>query len=132
VETPRAWPSDKAEESYLLVEGDYRRVATVVPAREAAEAVKNSPEPPSAGERDGGEEKGPEREELRFFRTVPPGKMERIITQLYGPRRWEWSGFASKAGGTGDPQPSGEERADLTELSERSFRAGISSGGKSS
>ena len=131
-ETPRAWPSDKVEESYLLVEGDYRRRATVVPAREAAETVKNPPDPPSAGERDGAEEKGPERKELRFFRTVPPGEMERTITQLYGRPRWEWPGLASKAAGKGDPQSSGEERADLTELSERSFRTGISSRGKSS
>lgn len=131
-ETPRAWPSDKVEESYLLVEGDYPRVEAVVPRGAAAEAAKTPPEPSSAGKQHDGEEKGPEAKELRIFRTAVPGELERKLAELYRRQGWERSGFAPKAGSTSDPQPSGEERADLTELSEKNFRAGISSGRKSS
>ena len=174
-ETPRAWPSDRVEESFLLVEGDYPRVETVVPPVESTDVVETPPEPPwvselyraaevrpqpkklrtfpragkavppvepadaveappeipEVGERYRGEEKGPEPKELRFFRTTAPGESDRILAELYPRRRWEWPGFAPKAAGTGDPQPSGKERADLTGLTERSFRAGLSSGRKS-
>jgi hypothetical protein len=219
-ETPRAWPSDKVEESYLLVEEDYHRVETVVPPVkptevaetlpepawggelyraeeirsqpqkpsvfprfetvapaaepaevaetppeplwvgelyraeeirpqprkprifprfeavvppvEPAEVVETPPEPPSAGEQHHGEEKGQEPKEFRIFRTAVPGEIERKLAALYRRRMWEWSGFAPKAGGAGGPQPSGKERVDLTELSERNFRAGLWSGRKSS
>jgi hypothetical protein len=173
-ETPRAEPSDKVEESYLLVEEGYRRVETIVPpvkptdvvgalpeppwvgephrAEEirpqsqkprifprfkrvvppAAEVAETLPEPPSAGERHHGEEKGQGPKELGIFRTAVPGEIERKLAELYQRRLWERSGFAPKAGSTGDPQPSGKERADLTELSERNFRTGLSSGRKSS
>ena len=188
-ETPRAWPSDKMEESYLLVEGDHPRAETVVPYRAAAEVVKSPLEPFSTGGSQGGEVKGPESKELRFFRTAAPGdtplepfsagepqdgeekraelgdasrsaptyvesqggettgaepkelrifrtatpgEIERKLAELYQQRSWEWPGFAPQAGGTREPQPSGKECADLTEVSERSFRAGVSSGQKSS
>jgi len=130
-ETPRAWPSDKVEESYLLVEEDSPPVATAVPPGEPAEEGQAPAVPVSADEQYGGEEKELERQERTHFRTFAPGKMERIIAELYGQRRREWSGLASKAGGTDDPQPSGKERADLTELSERSFRTGLASSRKS-
>jgi hypothetical protein len=174
-ETPRAWPSDKVEESYLLVEEDYHRVETVVPpmkpthaaetlpeprwvgelyrreeirpqpqkprisARfetvvppvEPAEVAETLPGPPSASEQHHGKE-NPEPKELRFLRTAASGEMERKLAELYQRRMRERLGFAPKAGGTDDPQPSRKERADLTELSERSFRAGLSSGRKSS
>jgi hypothetical protein len=173
-ETPRAWPSDKVEESFLLVEGDYRRVETVVPPVESIDLVETSrkppwiselyraeeiwpkhkklrifpraetavppvrppdaaeapPEIPEARKRYRGEDKGLEPNELRFFRTAAPGESERIVWELYKRRRRERLGFAPKAGGAGDPPPSRKERADLTELTERSFRAGLSSGRK--
>jgi hypothetical protein len=131
-ETPRAWPSDKVEENYLLVEEDYPRVEAVAPTGEAAAVVKTLTEPPYAGKPQRGEEKARERKELRFFHPIALGELERILAEVYGRQRWGWSGLASKTEGTGDPQPLAKERADLTELSERSFRAGISSGRKSS
>jgi hypothetical protein len=131
-ETPRAGPSDKVEESYLLVEEGYHRVETVVPPVKPTEVVETLPEPPSAGEQHHGEEKGQGPKELRIFRTDAPGEIERKLAELYQRPLWERSGFAPKAEGTGDPQPSGKQRADLTELSERNFRAGLSWGRKSS
>jgi hypothetical protein len=175
-ETPRAWPSDKVDESYLLVEGDYSRVEKVAVAVEGGDAMKAPPEalevgepasteenktgPPEggisrpvaaavslgevtpvvkaatgtghAGPQQGGEEKGPEAKELRRFRKVAPGEIERKVAELFRPQEWEWPGLTSQASGAGEPRPSGKERADLTLLSEESFRTGISSGGKSS
>jgi hypothetical protein len=136
-ETPRAWPSDKVEENYLLVEEDYPRVEAVAPTGEAATVGKTPSEPPSVGEQHGGEEKGPggrgaSRSAPTDAETAAPGESERILAELYRRLGWGWSGLAPEAGDKGDRQPSGKERADLTELSERSFRAGISSGRKSS
>jgi len=185
VETPRARPSDKVEESYLLVEGDYRPLETV--GQEHRGAPRSAP---LTGERQGGEAEGPEggaalRNSLTYGapqgeeakgseswgdspyglppRTLrkagpepsglrlPKGfgseagegslsaptygaleEIERELAELYQERSREWAGFAPEAESTGEAQPSGEEGADLTELSERSFRAGLSSGQKSS
>jgi hypothetical protein len=60
------------------------------------------------------------------------GEVERELAELCQQRNWERAGFAPKAESTGKPLPTGEEGADLTDLSERSFRAGLSSGQKSS
>jgi len=60
------------------------------------------------------------------------GEVERELAGLCQQRNWERAGFAPEAESTGKPQPSGKEGADLTDLSERSFRAGLSSGQKSS
>ena len=207
-ETPRAWPSDKVAESYLLVEGDYRPLETVW--QEHRGAPRGAP---TAGERLGGEAEGPEgggasrgsptygeaqgREAerprgvgpsrssptygeaqegeangsqgmdgspyglpARTLREAGPkpsglrlpkgfgphagdrsrsaptyrvlGEVERELAEPCRQRNWERAGFAPEAESTGKPQPSGEEGADLTDLSERSFRAGLSSGQKSS
>jgi hypothetical protein len=131
-ETPPAWPSDKVEEGYLLVEGDNPRVATVVPPVQPTGAVRTFRESPSRAGQRRGENKGPECKEQRFLRTVAPGNVEGILSELYGQRKWERSGLASKAGGAGNPQPIGKKRVDLTELSEKSYRTGLSLGRKSS
>ena len=173
-ETPRAWPSDKVDESYLLVEGDHPRVETVVlpvPRGDAVETppqsledgeptsaeenraqptdprisrrveaavlpeevtrvAKTPPETLYAAEQQGGEEKGPEAKELRIFRTAAPGEIERKLAELYRRQEWGGSSMAPQASRAGEPQLSGKEHADLTGLSEKSFRAGISSGQK--
>ena len=131
-ETPPAWPSDKVEEGYLLVEGDYPRVATVVPPVQPTGVGRTFREPPSRAEQHRGEGKGPEWKQQRFLRTVAPEKVEGILAELYGQRKWERSGLASKAGGAGNPQRIGKKRVDLTELSEKSYRKGLSLGRKSS
>jgi hypothetical protein len=110
----------------------FPRFERVVPPMEPAEVAETLLELPSAGEQHHGEEKGQRPKELRIFPTAVPGEIERKLAELYQRRLWERSGFAPKAGGTGDPQPSGKERANLTELSERNFRASLSSGWKPS
>jgi len=184
-ETPRAWPSDKVAESYLLVEGDYRPLETVwqehrgaprgaPTAGERLGGEAEGPEgggasrgSPTYGEAQGGEangsqgmdgspyglpartlrEAGPKPSGLRLPKGFGPhagdrsrsaptyrvlGEVERELAEPCRQRNWERAGFAPEAESTGKPQPSGEEGADLTDLSERSFRAGLSSGQKSS
>ena len=131
-ETPPAGPSDKVEERYLIVEEDYARVSAVVPPGQPTRLAEARPEPPSRAQQHRGKKKGPERTEQRSFRTVAPEKMERIVAELYGQRGRESAGLAPKAGKTGNPQPSGKERIDLAELSEKNFREGLSLGRKSS
>jgi hypothetical protein len=129
-ETPRASPSEKVEESYLRVEADSPRVETVVAAVEPTDFVGVPPQAPDDGEQQGGKDKRPEAKELRIFRTVAPGEIERKLAELYRLQGWESPRWAPKGSSAGEPRPSGKERADLTELSEKSFRAGISSGQK--
>ena len=155
-ETPRASPSEREAESYLFVEGENPRAESVVPPEGASEkrggASPCGPKPsglrlpkgfgPQPGgespsgttysEPQGTETKGPEPKELRVFRTVAPGEIERKLVELYQPSRWEVSGSAPKDSSAGEPRPAGKERADFTEMSERSFRAGQSSGEKPS
>jgi hypothetical protein len=153
-ETPRALPSDRVEESYLLVEGDSPRAESVVPPEAASEERGGaSPSGPKAsglrlsegfgpqagaesrsattyGQPQGAETKGPEPKELRIFRTAAPGEIERKLAELYQPSRREESGSAPKERSAGELPPAAKERADFTELSERSFRPGQSSGQK--
>ena len=155
-ETPRASPSDREEESYLLVEGENPRAESVVPPEVASEkrggaspcrpkaAGLRLPEGlgPQAGgesrsatthrEPQGADTKGLEPKELKVFRTAAPGEIERKLVERYQQSRWEVSGSAPKDSSAGEPRPAGRERADFTEMSERSFRAGQSSGQKPS
>ena len=173
-ETPRAGPSDKVEESYLLVKGDYPPLETVGEERfgasrsvsttgerqggeakgsELGAGSPSGPEPsgeglrsgPSYSEAQGGEAEGPEEgagspSGFTFLDdgspTSPtygePAEIEPELTGLSQQGEWEPHGVTPQASGTGEPQPSGEEAVDLTDLSERSFRAGLSSGQKSS
>ena len=131
-EIPRPWPSDDVEESYLLLEGDYPWAGTVVPPGADGEPAKTSADPPASTEPYEGKDKRAETHESGFFRTVAPGEMERKLGELYRRERWEWPGLAPAAGDWVDPQPPGKEPSDLTELSEMSFRAGLSSGQESS
>ena len=139
-ETPRAGPSDKVEESYLLVKGDYPPLETVGEERFGASRSVST-----TGERQGGEAKGSELgagspSGFTFLDdgspTSPtygePAEIEPELTGLSQQGEWEPHGVTPQASGTGEPQPSGEEAVDLTDLSERSFRAGLSSGQKSS
>jgi hypothetical protein len=153
-ETPRAWPSDEVEENYLLVEDEYPRAGMIDLPGESAQVVETLLEVPSGDERDGGEAMGPERrgasrsaptygeaqggEErgaepkgLRFFHTAAPRESERKLADLLRRLRRR-SGFAPKAAGRGEPRVPAKARADLTEVSERGFRTGVSSGSRQS
>ena len=173
-ETPRAGPSDKVEESYLLVKGDYPPLETVgqerlddlqsalrTGERQGGEAKGQEleagspygPEPsgewsqsgPTYSEAQGGEAKGPEEAGGSPYGlkalddgspSAPPygapQEIERELTELSQQGEWGPPGVTPQASIAGEPQPSGEMGADLTDLSERSFRAGLSSGQKSS
>ena len=207
-ETPRAGPSDKAEESYFLVKGDRsplesagqerlwesrsthrsaerqggeatglelgagslhgaepsvgslqsRPPYTETQAEEpkGPEGLVYSPlgaEPSGGGlrsrpidsEAQSGEAEGPEEaivspHGLKALDagspTAPPyaapQEIERELLELSQQGEWRSPGVPTQPSITGGPQPSGGKGADLTDLSERSFRAGLSSGQKSS
>jgi len=61
-----------------------------------------------------------------------PQEVEWELMELSQQEEWGPPGATTHAASTGEPQPSQEKAADLTELSESSFRAGLSSGQKSS
>jgi hypothetical protein len=128
VEIPRTGPSDQVAERFLLVEEDFRRAA--VPPAEPGDVLGNPPQPSRVSEPRHGIKNRQQPKELRIFRTAPPGENERKLEELYQRRVWERSGLAPQAPPRANPQASGKESADLTELSERNFRTGISSGRK--
>jgi hypothetical protein len=66
------------------------------------------------------------------LRGPSPGEIGGKLEELYRLGLWEWAGFTHRAGGATELQHEGKDHVDLTELSERSFRAGVSSGRKSS
>jgi hypothetical protein len=151
-EIPRASPSDRVEESFLLVEGDKPSAERVVPPVVASEERgAASPRDPKAsglglpkgfGSQagdvvrrasaysgpQGTEAKRPDSKEVRIFGTAAPGEIERKLVEFYRESRREVSGSAPKDSSAGKPRPAGKKRADFTEMSERSFRPGQSSG----
>jgi hypothetical protein len=171
-EMPKACPSDRLEERYLVVEADHPPAEVVVapedriaesrtvPAyaepqsREVTwpERVDASAPVPAYAEDPGGE--GDAAADLRVSHrrplygewlgdseldreleaaTVPraplPEDMERQLAEFYEQRR-ELVWWAPGVKGKEESQTATHQCADLTELSERSFRAGLSSGQK--
>jgi len=76
-------------------------------------------------------ESGPQHEEVSLFGS-PPEESQPSLAEFYRQRGWEPPAVVPPAGAMGGFQPSGRGRADLTELSEVSFRAGAALGRKSS
>jgi len=109
-----------------------RPVGADVLPEEAAQGVKTPAEAIYPGERQSAEGKGPEADALKIFRTVATGEIERRVKEFYRRQGWERSGSTPTPLSAGEPQTSEKQRVDLTEVSEKSFRAGISSGRKSS
>jgi hypothetical protein len=107
-ETPRAWPSGKAEETYMLVEGDYHRVEAVPPP------VGHAPGP--AGMR---------RESAGVAESAEIGHGP---TESSSPQ--DWRQFVSEPGEGWGRNPESELNADtdLTAMNERRFLFGMSSG----
>jgi len=110
--------------------GISRLVETAVSPGQVTPLVKNPRGTLHTGEQQGEEVKEPEAKELRIFRAMAPGEMEWKIAELYPLQGCESPRLAPKGSSASEPGPSGKERADLTEVSEKSFRAGISSGQK--
>lgn len=107
-ETPRAWPSGRAEETYMLVEGDYHRVEAVPPPLgHAPGPVRMRPESPGAAE------------------------STEIGQQLIDPSSLQdWSQFVSEPeeGWGRNPEAELNDDTDLTAMNERRFLFGMSSG----
>jgi hypothetical protein len=78
----------------------------------------------------GGGETYQEREAMTIASATPPRDLERQLAEFYQQRRWEWVWWAPGVEPGEDRPAAANPRIDLTELSERSFRAGLSSSQK--
>ncbi|MGD0129415.1 MAG: DUF4912 domain-containing protein [Terriglobia bacterium] len=173
-EMPKACPSDRLEERYLVVEADHPPAEVVVapedriaesrtvpahaepqsreedwpepsgasapvsvyaehPAGEGSVAADQrvAPSRPPYDEWQGDGDIDHELEGARLSGASLPEDMERQLTEFYEQRRREWIWWAPGVKGKEGSQSATHQCADLTELSERSFRAGLSSGQKS-
>ena len=101
----------------------------VRPGEEGIRAALDSAAPyrPSYDEWQG---EDPERESEWPPRGESAWEMERQLVEFYQHRTPEWVWWTPGAEGRERPRSAAPRRADLTELSERSFRAGLSSGQK--
>ncbi len=73
-----------------------------------------------------------ELERTRLSRDAPDEETPRQLTEFCQQRNWDWAWWSPGAEEREKSQAASELRTDLTDLSERSFRAGLSSGQKSS
>ncbi len=81
-------------------------------------------------EDDGGIDR--ELERTRLSRGAPDEETQRRLAEFYRQRSWDSAWWSPGVERRKESQAAAELRADLTDLSERSFRAGLSSGQKSS
>jgi len=104
------------------------------PGEEAKLAAQPSASP-SRPFYDGSEDDGgidPELERTRLSPDAPEEETQRQLAESYPHRSWDWAWWSPGVEGREESQAAAELRTDLTDLSERSFRAGLSSGQKSS
>ena len=73
-----------------------------------------------------------ELERTRLPRAAPDGETQRQLAEFYPQRSWNLAWWSPGVENREKSQPAAKLRTDLTDLSERSFRAGLSSGQKSS
>jgi len=130
VETPRAMPSIRVEERYMLVEGDYERVEIVpLPMEYGIAPSRGAPTRAEVRE----EQVGIERIETGEARGIADAAeiLRRKLAELYRFRRWGKPPSQPGLPLTQSLPPPLEEEDyfDLTEMSERKFTAGISSKG---
>jgi len=128
-ETPRAWPSVKAEERYMHVEAVRKQAKTVPPPiQQEARLSRITREFSSAKEQriPSNEPGGPP---PQISGPLPSEKAARTLVEIYYQRLQERLGLSPQASLTrGNPaQPKGAGSSDLTEMSERIFISGISS-----
>ncbi len=96
-------------------------------AKLAAHPSASHTRPPyDESEDDGGIDR--EFERTRFSRDAPDEETQRQLAEFYPQRSWEWAWWSPGEKDRDQSPAAAELRADLTELSERSFRAGLSSG----
>jgi hypothetical protein len=116
-ETPRAWPSDKVEERYLLIAEDYRRVE---PASQSLEAIETR-----SGE-EGPSEQATERERALPVDSGAISRAKLAAIYAYRERTMPLATPGVRSDGS-SPQPQEASYLDLTEMSERKFSFGVSS-----
>ena len=123
-EAPRAGPSVKVEERYMLVQGDYRRVEAVPPPVEHPPKLQKTP----TGSRGAAQQQVTDKAPTSTERRMPwPADSSEIVPILAEPENLpEWEGAASPPDAplVGGPPP----YTDITEMNEESFGFGISSG----
>ena len=69
---------------------------------------------------------------MRLPRDAPDEETQRHLAEFHRQRSWDWAWWSPGVQDRKESQAAVELRTDLTDLSERSFRAGLSSGQKSS
>ena len=107
-ETPRAWPSGRAEETYMLVEGDYNRVEAVPPpVVHAPQPLRMRPESSCAAE----------------SAEIGDGP-----TESCNPEEWRQFVSEPEEGWGRNPESELDDDTDLTAMNERRFLSGMSSG----
>jgi len=79
-------------------------------------------------EDDGGIDR--ELERTRLSRDAPDEETQRQLAEFCRQRSWDWAWWSPGVEDREESQAAAELRTDLTDLSERSFRAGLSSGQK--
>ncbi len=107
-ETPRAWPAARAEETYMLVEGDYHR----------SEAV-----PPPVGHAP-----GPVRMRRESSGAAESAEIGRQPTDPYSLQDWRQFVSEPEEGWGRNPESELNDDTDLTAMNERRFLFGMSSG----
>lgn len=107
-ETPRAWPSGKVEETYMLVEGDYHRVEAVPPP------VGHAP--------------GPVRMRRELSGAAESSELAHRPTEPYSPQDWRQSVSEPEQWRVRNSESALNDDTDLTAMNERSFLSGMSSG----
>jgi hypothetical protein len=116
-ETPRAWPSPKVDERYMLVAEDYRRVE---PAAQSSDSIKEN-----------SWEERPSEQTTKREKALPfePAKISaEKVAAIYPYRKWSLPPAKPEVQlAVGFPQPEEKTYPDLTEMSERKFAFGVSS-----
>jgi len=106
-QTPRAWPSGRAEETYMLVEGDYHRVEAVPPPGDLPAPVRMRRESSGAAES----------AEIPH-RPTEPYSLQDWRQSVSEPEQWRVRNSESEL----------NDDTDLTAMNERRFLFGVSSG----
>jgi hypothetical protein len=125
--TPRDRPSEKTEESFLPLGVVSRAFETVdMPGIEPREPAKTPPKRPQVGGLPPPLDKELEPRELWTFRITTPEEIERKVEWVYQQRMREQAGATPQGKHIYMRRHPGRGVADITELSELSFRAGMS------
>jgi hypothetical protein len=127
-EAPRAGPSVKVDERYLLVRGDYRRVESVPPPAEHPAGPLRPPAKSRGAAKPQVTDKEPAPTERRMPWPADSSEIAQILAEPSNLQEWGRAASEPDARLVGGPPLEAENYADITEMNEESFRFGISSG----